>query len=426
MWAWCRFDRERSPDNWIHGFRVADETERFVSCRARFAEAGDYRVVSDRARRRLGDVTAQPQVSRPETALRLGVLAGWLLFSLMVIAITWGGNVVRGRPFDVGSTVLWNLGWLLWAGATFGVAACARRFPLERRALGRGLALHAALAAAVSAGLLFVEFFLAHGLRAVWPGAPQPNALLGFFVYKFHIYFLIYWMILGATRAYDFYAKYRQSELLTSQLEAQLAQAQLLALKTQLHPHFLFNTHHAIVSLMLKQDNAAAIKMLTRLSDLLRITLKNTDRQVSSLREELAALDLYLGIQRERYRERLEVRQEIEPAALDAEVPWLLLQPLVENALQHGLDGRETGGVLRIVARTRDGQLDLSVSDNGPGFVPGFVVENAAGIGLRNTTARLARLFPGAHALGLGAAPGGGAEVRVTLPLRVGAPASHE
>jgi signal transduction histidine kinase len=367
-------------------------------------------------------MAVRPHVSRPETALRLGVLGGWLLFSLMVIAISWGGSAVRGQPMNFGGAILWNLGWLLWAGGTFGVAWLARRFPLERRALGRGLALHAGLAAGVGAGLLLGEFFFAHGLRAVWPGSPTPNAFLGFFVYKFHIYFLIYWMILGATRAYDFYTKYRESELLASQLETRLAQAQLLALKTQLHPHFLFNTHHAIVSLMLKQDNAAAIAMLTRLSDLLRITLKNTERQLAPLGAELEALDLYLGIQRERFRDRLEVRREVASGALEAEVPWLLLQPLVENAFRHGLERREANGMLWLAARVRASRLELTVRDNGPGFPADFSADGE-GIGLRNTRARLARLFPGAYEFTTGNAPGGGAEVRVTLPLRAAAEA---
>jgi LytS/YehU family sensor histidine kinase len=210
--------------------------------------------------------------------------------------------------------------------------------------------------------------------------------------------------------------------LLASQLESRLAQAQLLALKSQLHPHFLFNTHHAIISLMLKQDTTAAIRMLTRLSDLLRLTLHTTDRQLSSLSDELDALDLYLGIQRERYGARLVVEQEIDPGALTAEVPWLIFQPLVENALKHGIDPLASGGRLRISAWAEDGQLHLAVSDNGPGFPPDFNLADVPGIGLRNTQARLARLYPDQHQLRFEHGPTGGAEVRVLLPLRAHAP----
>lgn len=355
---------------------------------------------------------------KTHTLLRLGVVAGWLLFTLMVIAISWTGSLIRGRPADLGGTFLWNSGWLLWAGGTFVVARLARRIPLERSNLPRGLATHAGLGVAVGVAILLLEFLLGHALAAVWPGAPRPNAFLGFIVYKFHVYFLIYWMILGATRAYDFYARFRESELLASQLEARLAQAQLHALKAQLHPHFLFNTHHAIISLMLKSDNAAAIRMLTRLSDLLRLTLRKSDQQVTSLREELDALELYLGIQRERYRDRLEVQLDIEPEALSAEVPWLLLQPLAENALQHGIDARAEGGQVRVTARVREGRLELCVADNGPGFPRAGGATASQGIGLRNTQARLARLYPTDHRFELRCAPQGGAEVHIALPFR--------
>jgi signal transduction histidine kinase len=360
---------------------------------------------------------APPQTSR--ALLQLGVLGGWLLFLLMVLAITWAGALFRGQRFNLASTLVWNLGWLLWAAATFLVGWLARRFPLERAHLPRGIAAHVAFGIAVGVAILGLEFVLQHALEALVPGAPRANAFLGFIVYKFHVYFLIYWMIVGGTRAYDYYSKFRESELRSSQLEARLAQAQLDALKAQLHPHFLFNTHHAIVSLMLKHDNAAAIKMLTRLSDLLRITLRQTEQQVTSLREELDALELYLGIQRERYGDRLKVEFDIDSAALSAEVPWLVLQPLVENALQHGIDPLTGGGVLRVRAAVADMRLHLSVSDSGRGFPPGFSLERSRGIGLRNTRARLERLYGQEHSFEI-IPP---AEVRLMLPLRTFAPA---
>ena len=357
--------------------------------------------------------------------LRLAVLGGWVLFAAMVIAISWGGTVVRGRPFDFVSTVFWNLGWLLWAGTTFAVAALGRRFPLERKNLGRAICTHVLLGLAVVAVTELAEFALSNAIAFLSPRPLRPYQLIELFVYKFHIYFLIYWMILGATRAFDYYSRYRESELLASELDAKLAHAQLSALKMQLHPHFLFNTHHAIISLMLKDETPTAIKMLTRLSDLLRITLKKTDQQVNSLREELDALELYLGIQRERYRERLAVELAIEPDALAAEVPSLLLQPLVENALQHGIDSLTTGGCLRIAAQRVQDQLALTVSDNGPGLAPTFDLENGNGIGLRNTRARLARLYGAEQRFEITRSQNGGTEVRIAIPFRVASPSSH-
>ena len=210
----------------------------------------------------------------PSALVCLSVLGAWLIFALMVIAISWGGAASRGRPFDLAVNVVWNLGWILWAGATFGVQALARRFPLERRGLGRKLLLHVGLGLLVTTAMLGAEYGLNEALSRLWAPAVRPNPFVSFVVYKFHIYFLIYWLILGASGAYDYYTQLQTSELTAAQLETQLAQAQLLALRMQLHPHFLFNTHHSIISLMLKNENASAIKMLTRLSDLLRVTLK--------------------------------------------------------------------------------------------------------------------------------------------------------
>jgi two-component system, LytTR family, sensor kinase len=378
----------------------------------------------------------EPTAQKSDSILRLGVFGGWLLFTLMVIAISWTGAVLRGRPPALGGLLVWNLGWLLWAGGTFLVVHLARRFPLERHQLFRGISFHALLGIAVGISLLALEFVLNQAIERIWPGGPRGNAFLGFIVYKFHVYFLIYWMILGATRAYDFHRKYRETELRASQLDARLAQAQLHVLKTQLHPHFLFNTHHAIISLMLKQDTTGAIKMLTRLSDLLRITLQKTDQQLSSVRDELDAVELYLGIQRERYGKRLDVHLDVGAETLSAEIPSLLLQPLVENAFKHGIDGLASDGVLHIrvwadpvppvtLSDAVSRCLHATVTDNGAGFRAGFRLENCEGIGLRNTRARLARLYPNTHSLAWRNLTPSGAEVSVTLPFRAFEPVTE-
>jgi len=354
--------------------------------------------------------------------LRFGVLGGWVLFMSMVIAISWGGTVVRGRPFDLVNTIAWNLGWILWAGTTFVVAVLARRFPLERENLGRRIIAHVLLGLAVVTATQSVELALNRALVHVLPRAIRGFTFVELVVYKFHIYFLIYWMILGVARALDYYTRYRESELHASELDAKLAHAQLSALKMQLHPHFLFNTHHAIISLMLKNETPIAIKMLTRLSDLLRITLKKTDQQVHSLREEFDALELYLGIQRERYRDRLAVELAIEPDTLEAEVPSLLLQPLVENALQHGIDALADGGSLYIATRRDQEQLSVTIRDSGPGLAPDFDLQSGDGIGLRNTRARLERLYGSRQRFEIARGRDGGTIVKIELPFRLAAP----
>jgi LytS/YehU family sensor histidine kinase len=181
----------------------------------------------------------------------------------------------------------------------------------------------------------------------------------------------------------------------------------------QLQPHFLFNTLHSISALM-HRDVEAADRMLTRLSDLLRLTLESASTPEVPLSRELDFLDAYLEIQQTRFEERLEVVRDIDPLALDALVPNLLLQPLVENAIRHGVANRTTGGRVEISARRENGRLTLSVRDDGPGLSP-----NAGqGVGLSNTRARLEHLYGEAQSLALANDPAGGVRVTVVAPYR--------
>src|SRR5688572_4678250 len=364
--------------------------------------------------------------------VRVVVLAGWALFAVMVISISWAGTFVRGGKAVFFSLVTWNLGWMLWAPTTFLVVRLAKQLPIDKANLTARIPMHVLIGVGVSAALVFVEFIISVIISLGLSSVRFENVFHGYFVYKFHIYFLIYWMILGATWAYDYHARYRASELQAAELQGQLAQAQLGALQMQLQPHFLFNAHHSIISLMLKNETAAAVNMLTRLSDLLRLTLRNGDRQVTSLKEELDALDLYLGIQRERYRERLTVRIDVAPELLTAEVPMLLLQPLVENALKHGIDTISEGGTLDIRAWREEMRLHLRVADNGPGLPPDFDIANGDGIGLRNTRERLERLYGEKQRFEIVSRGGAdrdgegqpGTEVHIELPLKQFDPAA--
>src|SRR6516225_3316734 len=157
-----------------------------------------------------------------------------------------------------------------------------------------------------------------------------------YLIYVFHQNLVIYWIIVTATQGYLYYTRYRESELRSAQLSAQLAQAQLQALRMQLHPHFLFNTLNAISTLVYK-DPEIADRMIARLSDLLRLTLENIGVQEVPLAQELEFLERYLEIERTRFADRLTVRMDIAPEALDGCTPYLILQPLVENALRHGI-----------------------------------------------------------------------------------------
>jgi hypothetical protein len=234
-----------------------------------------------------------------------------------------------------------------------------------------------------------------------------------FFNARFVNYMLVYWAVLGLTQTFDFYRKFRDRELRASQLEAQLAQAQLQMLKMQLHPHFLFNTLHAISALM-HQDIDVADRMIARLGELLRATLESVGTHRVPLAQELEFIKPYLEIEQARLGPRLAVRLEVEPAATGALVPNLLLQPLVENAIRHGIGPRLAGGRIEIRANRKGSRLSLRISDNGKGLSSNY----KEGVGVTNTRARLDKLYaPAGHHFTLENRAGGGVTVTVDLPF---------
>jgi LytS/YehU family sensor histidine kinase len=250
---------------------------------------------------------------------------------------------------------------------------------------------------------------------------PKPTFSVGvlkfYFIAKFHQNLMFYAAILAVSQGVDYYRKYRERELRASQLEARLAQTRLQVLKMQLHPHFLFNTLNAI-SALIHQDVDLADRMVARLGDLLRSTLESADTQEVSLRQELDFIQPYLEIEQARLGPRLTVRLEIDPHALDAAVPNLVLQPLVENAIRHGIAPRAEPGRIEIRARRDDGQLCLQVRDDGPGLPPDPAAPFKEGIGLANTRARLQQLYGAAHRFELCNGPGRGLGVTITIPFR--------
>jgi LytS/YehU family sensor histidine kinase len=214
----------------------------------------------------------------------------------------------------------------------------------------------------------------------------------------------------------SYYTSFRQRELRASQLQAQLAKARLQALKSQLQPHFLFNTMHSISALMLT-DVRAADQMMTRLSDLLRMSLEAESTQVIALNRELDFVNCYLEIEKIRFEERLTIIWDISPETLDAQVPHLLLQPLVDNAVKHGIAKLAAAGRIRITAKSQGGELQLEISDNGPGFGKAGSFQHT-GLGLRITRERLESLYGQDQSMELLGSPEGGSTVRVCIPFR--------
>ena len=334
------------------------------------------------------------------------IFAGWTFLGLFFASQTYLTYLYTEGKAPGGLIVKLSLAeWYVWAVLTPPIVWLARRFPLERGRLLRALAVHVP----VSLVLAAVKFQLDVVVRQTLLGIPGlPNVMN-----KLHPNIVTYWVIVGLSLAYSYYRKYQERELRASQLEAQLAQAELQALRMQLHPHFLFNTLHAIATLV-HRDPEAADRMIARLSDLLRLTLENLGVQEVPLKQELEFLERYLEIEKMRFAERLAVALDVAPEALDARVPYLLLQPLVENAIRHAVAPRAAGGRIELRAAVRDSALHLELRDDGPGLSG----SPAEGLGLANTRARLERLYGPAHHFALADAPGGGLLVRMKLPLR--------
>ena len=223
--------------------------------------------------------------------------------------------------------------------------------------------------------------------------------------------------IVLVAHAVSYYRRFRERELRATQLEGQLAKAHLQRLKSQLQPHFLFNTMHSISALMLTDVNAAD-RMMCRLSDLLRISLETADTQITTLNRELEFVTCYLEIEKVRFEERMKVIFDIAPETLDAQVPHLLLQPLVDNAVKHGISKLSVGGEIRITVRRQDNELQLQIKDNGPGVrKTGTLATN--GLGLRITRERLESLYGQNQSLELVSPPEGGVTIRVCIPFRL-------
>ena len=204
---------------------------------------------------------------------------------------------------------------------------------------------------------------------------------------------VVYWVILSSSLIFVYYERYQNEMLKASKLDAQLSNAKLQALKMQLHPHFLFNTLHSITALILKNENRDAVKMVNRLSELLRSTLDNMETQVLTLEGEIEFTRRYLEIERIRFHDRLAVEWDIDPRALVAQVPNLILQPLVENAMRHAVDSNSGTSRIQIVAHLRNDQVLMEVRDDGKDLKKLAGQNGASGLGLKNTRARLSELY---------------------------------
>ena len=301
----------------------------------------------------------------------------------------------------------------LWGLLVPAVIWIARRYRFEKGKWPVSILVHALC----SVGLTLIQIACAEIILNTFTTArmtAEPQGIWPAITDNFHSILPTYFVILCGYYAFDDYAKYRDRELRASQLATRLTQAQLQALKSQLNPHFLFNALNTISSLMYT-DTAAADAMMTRLSELLRLTLDNEGAQEVTLKEEMDLLERYIDIERIRFEERLRVRVDVEPSALEARLPNFSLQPLVENAIRHGIAVRPEGGSLEISAARSDGMLEITLRDDGPGLTEKG--PRREGIGVANTRARLAQMYGSQHRFEMMNAPGGGLLVTIAVPF---------
>jgi sensor histidine kinase YesM len=287
-----------------------------------------------------------------------------------------------------------------------------RRVPLSRGRWAGGVSLHLALSLLAMAAYYLVRIYhlmwsWRENMSMFWVEAGK-----NFWGHNI-IDMVYYWAVLGCGYGFEFYQKYKHEELKAAQLGTRLVEAELTALKHQLQPHFLFNTMNTIAVLVREGRNGEAVTLLAQLGALLRMSLDGARAREVTLRQELEFLERYLDIQRARFSDRLGVRLEVSPEALEARIPNLLLQPVVENAVLHGIAPKHGPGVLEISAAVSAGSLHLEVRDDGVGFAAGGMRE---GIGLANTRERLAKIYGASGRFALTSEPGRGTRVTIILP----------
>ncbi len=330
----------------------------------------------------------------------------------------WRDMGKMGNPWSWYMLIIAKLSvWYIWALLTLAILWLGRRFGLNRLGWGRWFSAHLALSiVCVGAYMITYEVIIVALL-----GRPMTSEVMNHYMgVLFHqhlsYFYLAYWAIIGVDYAISYYKKFRERELRAAELERRLTTAQLEALKAQLQPHFLFNTLN-MISAYMHSDVQAAEKMLTKLSDMLRLSLRQMQGQRITLKKEMELIRLYLEIQQARFRDRLEIRIDIDPSLLDALVPCLILQPLVENSIRHGVAPYSEHARVTISATRNNGSLEMRVADTGPGLPLNWTDNGENGIGLSNTRERLKQLYGDRQSFELRSRPSRGTEAIVRVPF---------
>jgi sensor histidine kinase YesM len=361
--------------------------------------------------------------------LRLSALAGY--FSLWTFVglseFTSQLHDQSRRNYWLDGLVIYLVVAYIWAFLAPAVVWLARLFPIERPRKGRHVLMHVVFSVLFTCGvaLVFTGISLMSGVGRSLMTMTFTGVLVPAFVTGIHQHLFTYWVIIGIYHAFRYHHAFierdRQAaslELRASELKTELRRAQLSALRAQLEPHFLFNTLNAIMVLVRQRSDPDSVEMLRRLRELLECVLRDAEVQEVPLDREFEYLRLYLAIEQVRFRDRLRVEMSAEPGLHDAAVAYMCLQPIVENAIRHGVARSSRAGTVRIKASRERDTLRLLVQDDGPGF-DGLSFPRRSGIGLANTRARLEKLYGDRAALRVERLPQGGTIATIVMPYHV-------
>jgi signal transduction histidine kinase len=339
----------------------------------------------------------------------LVVVGVWSMLGLLFTPQTYLVNLSGPSPLNWWQAFVSTLfPFLLWAILTAPIFWLCNRFPLENRHLVRRILLHFLFSLPIGITHLMVldfsESLLLPWVKDYSPPIPTTALVVNFLANNI----MFYWGIVAVKHAFNYFQKYQDREF-------RLVQAQMQALKNQLNPHFLFNTLNAISELVYSAP-LVADKTITELSDLLRITLEKDNAQEISLKDEIEFLQKYLNIQQMLLDQRLKIQMDVVPETFDALVPNMILQPLVENAIRHGVAPRVTGGTIFLSAKRKNDSLEIRIEDDGLGFEPNWQSKN--GIGLSNTLARLKHLYGENYRCNFEVMQTSGTKILIVIPFR--------
>ena len=349
------------------------------------------------------------------------IILAWTAFGLLIAGESYFRSRLTGGSLSLGHALTWYFAYSsTWALFTPVALWLRWRFRFDSQHWPRSLAIHltASLLISWAGSLVYVGAGQLLGRIPAGIEVLVGRSLMTFVVFL-HFDPFLYWIIIGLSYAFQHYRESRERELKAAQLETQLVEARLQALEMQLHPHFLFNALNTIAVLVRTKKNAQAVRVVTGLGELLRRALDGAGVEVVPLKQELAFVERYLEIEQIRFGDRLKVEMAIAPETLDARVPYLILQPLVENAIQHGIAPTASAELLRISAHREGDLLQLEVLDDGPGLPDSFEDASNGNVGLATTSERLQHMYGDAHSFAVRNAEGGGVAASLSIPFQL-------